>query len=345
MDVPRGPCDPADSMSVAVLVNLRARRASTRIGSMVRALLPRARVAVTHTLEEARAWLRDELASDPPRLLLSGGGDGTATALVNELRDLGMHIPPIGVLPLGTGNGWANVTHAPKTRVALRRIAALQGADPPTRTFALVETEGRVAPFAGTGWDAEIVADFKAQLDAVPAPFRDANAGLRGYLKGLFTRTIPRQLFGPGPANVRLVNLGDDALTIDPEGRVVPLPFGGRGAVLYEGPASVASAATTEEWGFGFRAFPFAHAVPGRLSVRVYGAKVVEATRNMFKLWRGEHPMPKMHDFFVERCRMEFDREVPFQIGGDLAGTRRTIELSLAREHVRLVDWARTEAA
>lgn len=331
-------------MSVAVLVNLKARKGSERVGTMVRALLPRARLAVTRSLDEARAWLRDEVSKNPPSLILSGGGDGTAVGLINELRDMDLAIPPIGVLPLGTGNGWANVTGAPKTRQALRKIAALGDSRPPLRSFALVEVEGRVAPFAGTGWDAEIVSDFKAQLQKLPPPLRDANAGLSGYLKGMFTRTIPRHLFGGGPANVRVINMGEDALTIDRDGKVVPLPFGRKGAVLYEGPASVAAGATTEEWGFGFRAFPFAHAAPGRLSVRVYGAHVLEATRKMFKLWRGEHPMDKMHDLLVTRCRMEFDREVAFQIGGDLAGDRRSIELALSDERVDLVDWTRFAA-
>ncbi len=336
--------DESVEMSVAVLVNLHARRGSERVGTMVRALLPRARLALTKSLEEARAWLREEVGRNPPSLLLSGGGDGTAVAMINELRDLDIPVPPIGVLKLGTGNGWANVTGAPKAKHALRKIAALGDQRPPLRTFALVDVEGKVAPFAGTGWDAEIVSDFRAQLDKVPLPLRAAHSGLRGYLQGMFTRTIPRHMFGGGAANVRLFNTGDDALTIDRFGKVVPLEGGRNGALLYEGPASVCSGATTEEWGFGFRAFPFAHAAPGRLSIRVYGAPVLEATRNMFRLWRGEHPMDKMHDFLVTKCRMEFDREVPFQIGGDLAGQRRVIELALSTERVQLVDWSRLAA-
>ena len=88
-------------MSVAVLVNLRARKGSERVGTMVRALLPRARLAVTRSLDEARAWLRDEVSRNPPSLILSGGGDGTAVGLINEIRALALEVPPIGVLPLG----------------------------------------------------------------------------------------------------------------------------------------------------------------------------------------------------------------------------------------------------
>lgn len=320
-------------MDVAVVVNLHARKGSERVGRLVRERLPRARLRVTRSLDDVRRWIDRDLAPSPPELLLSGGGDGTAVALLNELRDRRVDVARIGVLRLGTGNGWANVTGAPRVGDALQHIAALHDA-PPTRRFALVECDGRVAPFLGTGWDAEIISDFAAT----------PGAGLASYLTGMFTRTIPRHVFGGGPPNVVVTNLGAPALTIDPDGRVVPLPGGEPGAVLYRGPASVASAATTEEWGFGFRAFPFAHAAPGRVSVRVYGAPVLEATRNMFRLWRGEHPVPKMHDFFVTHARMDFDREVPFQIGGDVATPRRSFELRIAPDAVDLVDWSRLAA-
>lgn len=64
----------------------------------------------------------------------------------------------------------------------------------------------------------------------------------------------------------------------------------------------------------------------------------------MFKLWRGEHPIPKMNDFLVERVRMDFDREVPFQLAGDVLGMRRSVEFELAEESVQLVDWHRLSA-
>ncbi|WP_163787352.1 diacylglycerol/lipid kinase family protein, partial [Myxococcus vastator] len=270
--------------------------------------------------------------------LLAGGGDGTITGLLNELRTAGVALPAIGVLPMGTGNAWARVTGAPRPAEALKQIAAVGERLPPLRPFALVRVEGKVAPFAGTGWDAEMIQDFKNQL-AASGPLRGTQAGLRGYLGAMFTRTVPRHVFGEGNPMVSVYNLGDPALTVDARGSVLPVPHGDKGALLYRGPAGVAGAATTPEWGFGFKAFPFAEAVPHRLSVRVYGAGVLEATRNMFRLWRGEHPMPQMHDWFVQRLRMDFDREVPFQMGGDVIGMRRSLEFDLAEESVQLVDW------
>lgn len=327
-------------MNLAVMVNLRARRGSEKVGGLVKRLFPRARLALTRSLEDARSWISGTLRQDPPTLLLAGGGDGTITGLINELRAQGLALPAIGVLPLGTGNAWARVTGAPSVSVALRQLARYGEQLPPLRPFSLVGLEGRVAPFAGTGWDAEALQDFKDNLTTLPpGPLREVNAGLRGYLGALATRTIPRHLLGKADLRAKVFNLGAPALTVDGQGRVVPMPGGETGALLYDGPIGVCGAATTPEFGFGFKAFPFAQAVPHRLSVRVYGVGALEAARNVFKLWRGQHPLPGMHDFFVERLRMDFDRDIPFQMGGDIMGIRRSLEFSLAQESVNLVDW------
>src|SRR5262249_6259615 len=187
---------PCAAVDIAVVVNLRARRGSERVVDACRESLPDARVMVSRSLDDALGFARD-LKEQPPSLLVSAGGDGTAVALVNAMRDSAP--PPLGLVPLGTGNGWANVTGAPRWRKAVARLGDLagRGGPLPLRRFDLVEVAGTVAPFAGTGWDAEIIDDFHAQktgFGVLPESFRD---GLRGYLHGLFTRTIPRHLTLP----------------------------------------------------------------------------------------------------------------------------------------------------
>lgn len=328
-------------MTVAVLVNVRSRHGSAALGRKISDILPRARVGVTSSLDEARTWIREEIVPSRPDVVLSGGGDGTAVTLLNELRDAGVELPTIGLLPLGTGNGWARATGPSGVGASLRGLADLDETAPPVRRFDLVETEGRITPFAGTGWDAQILSDYKATIDALPESLRRVSGGTKGYLRSLFTRSIPRQLFGDARPNVRVVNLGDPALRIDDRGEAVPVPGGGRGAVLYEGPLSVGGAATTEELGLGFRAFPFAHAVPGRMCVRVYAASAASATLRMPWLWRGAHPLPEDNVWMLTRCAFEFDRPIPFEIGGDLAGDRTRVEFKTADASVPLVDWRR----
>ena len=58
--------------------------------------------------------------------MLAAGGDGTAVALVNALARAtadGEPFPTVGVLPLGTGNGWAHALGAPKLHRCLELLA------------------------------------------------------------------------------------------------------------------------------------------------------------------------------------------------------------------------------
>ncbi len=331
-------------MSVAVMINARSRKGSEKMGSLAREILPGARVEVTRSIEDARRFIREELQPRPCDLLLSGGGDGTAVGLLNEMRDFGLALPALGLLPLGTGNGWAGELGAPKAVKALQYIAALRNHAPPLRKFTLVEAEGRLTPFAGTGWDAEIISDYQKQLALFPPALREAQGAFVGYMRSMFTRTVPRHVFGSGPAHVTVINTGEPALTINQAGEAVPVPNGERGAVLYRGPAGVAGCSTTTELGLHFRAFPFAHSVPGRMSVRVYAASPLEGTRHMIRLWRGTHPIPNMHDWMLTSCRMEFDRDVPFEIGGDVVGDRRAVNFRVAPSSIQVVDWTQLRA-
>jgi diacylglycerol kinase family enzyme len=328
-------------VNVDVVINLKARRGSAAVARKVQVELPQARVISSRSLDEASRFAR---ANDSGRssLLLSAGGDGTAVALLNELR--GVAVPSLGVLPLGTGNGWAHDTGAPPWRTGLEQLGGLlrRRADVPLRRFDLVQIDlpglpSRIAHFAGTGWDAEIINDFNAQKTAGGVLPRAWRGGLAGYLHGLFTRTVPRHI-GADIAEVEVENLGSPPVTVDADGRAVPLDVG---PILYRGPTNVCAAGTSSSWGFGFRAFPFAGLVPGRFCLRIYAGGAGEALRNMARLWRGAHPQPKMHTFLVDHVRCVFSRPVALQIGGDSLGERAVVEYRLASEKVDLLDWRR----
>jgi hypothetical protein len=327
---------------IAVLVNLKARRGSERVASWVRRELPGARIHSSRSLDDALGFAK-KLTDAPPNLLISAGGDGTAVALINALRGQAAANVPIGCLPLGTGNGWAHATGAPRWRRAVQQIAQLSksGAPIPTWTFDLVEVDGVLGHFAGTGWDAEIIDDFYAQRTGFGLIPQSRRNGLTGYMHGLFSRTIPRHLFRKRRVEVELINTGEDAIGVDEHGRPREMPDGRHGAVIYRGPVSVCAAGTSTEWGFGFRAFPFAGLVPRRFCMRVYSGHVAEATLRMRQLWRGDHPLAKMHTWLLTSCRAVFNEDVPFQIGGDRVGHKRDVEYRLASEQVNLLHWRR----
>lgn len=332
-------------MDVAVLVNLRARRATDHVVRACRAAMPEARLLPTRTLGEAVDFAAG-LRADLPQLLVSAGGDGTAVTLLTAMRGgdsaprrvLRGH-PALAVLPLGTGNGWAHAVGAPGWRKAVERLGRVAASDDelPLQRFDLLDVCGLVAPFAGTGWDAEILDDYHA-VRAARLP-RRVREGLPGYLIGLATRSVPRHLLRRRAVEVEVQNLGDDALTLDEHGRPVALRGGGHGAILYRGRMSVCGCGTSSDFGFGFKAFPFAGLLPGRFSARVYAGSVTQALTRLPSLWRGSHPLPHDHHWLLTRCRMTFSEPVPFQVGGDRLGMRETVDYQLAGQPVDVVNW------
>ena len=328
-------------MDIAVVVNLNARRGSHRVVEACRAAMPDARVVPTHNLGQLNE-LATALHAAPPELLVSAGGDGTAVVLLSALRNVAGPLsaaPPLAVVPLGTGNAWARTTGAPRWRNAFARLGKFEDEASllPLRRFELVDVGGMVAPFAGTGWDATILDDYHHTKNSKWMP-KSMREGMSGYMLSLAARSIPRQMFGDS-VEVELVNLGAEAMIIDPSGRPVPMPGAGPGTVLYRGPMGVAGCGTTPDLGFGFRAFPFAGLVPGRFAARVYGATVAQAVVRMPALWKGVYPLPHDHQWMLTHCRMSFSRPVPFQIGGDTQGLRSEVEYKLASSPVDLVDW------
>jgi hypothetical protein len=324
---------------LAILVNANAKRGGRRVAAQIARALPGASVRLTKVEGEVDAWLR---VLAPPRAVLAAGGDGTAVALVNALarpRSDGQPLPTMGVLPLGTGNGWAHALGAQKLHRCLEMLASTPG-PLPTRRCSLIEVEGTLAHFAGSGWDAMILEDYKRQLEVSTGPGLHFSKSMYGYLSAALLRTAPKVgLFGN--PHVVIENLGNEVYGVDGDGRPQLLAGIGRGDVIFEGDVGIASVGTCPEFGYRFKAFPFAERMPGFMSVRAYDRGVVHAVATIPRLWTGGHPLRGMHDWLATHVRMTFSRHVPLQIGGDAHGMRRTIEYRASSRGIAMVDWRR----
>ncbi|HEX3345046.1 MAG TPA: acylglycerol kinase family protein, partial [Polyangiaceae bacterium] len=154
---------------MAILVNANAKRGGRRVAVQIARALPGASVRLTRAAGDVDAWLQ---TLPSPRAVLAAGGDGTAVALLNALARVtptDHALPPLGILPLGTGNGWAHSLGAPKLHRCLELLADTRG-PLPARRYGLVDVDGTLAHFAGTGWDAMILDDYKQQLEASKGP-------------------------------------------------------------------------------------------------------------------------------------------------------------------------------
>ena len=345
-------------VGVGALFNGRAKRFSAKVVRALEHALPDALILVSEDLEQARRQAR-LLWEASPHLLLSGGGDGAIVQLLNLWREEsgGAPFPRIGVLKLGTGNAWARVSKAGAFGDLVKVLPKLPR-ELPITDYDLVEVERTLCHFAGVGWDAHVLNDYLRNLDRrssqlVGSRFASwLHRGVPGYLYATARLTVPeerRRTRLEGRPRVRVENLGSPAIRIDAWGvqSVDEQVHEGPATVLFEGPIGVGAVSTTPEWGFGFKAFPFARARPRRMQLRIYDRPVLDAVRNAVRLWRGTLPSaPGFHDFLVDHVKLTFSRPLAFQIAGDARGERPDVVLRIAEETAPIVDWqAAREAA
>ena len=224
---------------------------------------------------------------------------------------------------------------ARKLAPCIRALARHDGAIP-TRRYALFTCDGVLTFFGGCGWDAQVLEDFRQQVEQSPS--RRVAKSVWGYVSAMLFRTVPKSVLHGRP-HVIIENLGDEVYAMDETRRLRRVEGAKRGTILYDGMASVAGAATCPEFGYGFRAYPFAERLLDRLNVRVYDETTLSAVLKIPKLWRGHHPLPGMHDWFVTEVRMTFSRAVPLQIGGEAFGVRQSVEFRKSERSVDALDW------
>ncbi len=321
-----------------IVVNANAKRGGRRVAAQIARALPAAHVKLTRSIDEVEGWLRTRVLPSAPRAVLSAGGDGSAISLLNALdrtvpKDC--PFPVVGALPLGTGNAWAHALGARKLDTCIRALQRASGV-PPTKRYGLLTCDGVLTFFAGSGWDAQVLDDYRLQLEASPS--NRVAKSVWGYLSAMLLRTAPKALVYGRP-HVLVENLGEDVFTMSADHTLVRLAGVGRGAVLYDGLASVTGAATCPEFGYGFRAHPHAERLLGFMSVRVYDQSTHRAILDIPKLWKGQHPLRGMTDWFATEVRMTFSRAIPLQIGGEAVGSRRTVEYKTADRVVDALDW------
>ena len=159
-----------------------------------------------------------------------------------------------------------------------------------------------------------------------------------GYVTAMITRTAPKSIV-LGRPHVLIENLGDEVFTVDSHGALARVEGAKRGTVLWDGLMSVAGAATCPEFGYHFRAYPFAERFLGMLNVRVFDRSTLGGIASIPRLWTGQHPLRGMHDWFTTAARFTFSRPMAIEIGGDAHPPRRSVEMRVSKREARILDW------
>lgn len=331
------------SERIAVVLNESAKSVTREVIATIRRHLKNGDVFTSSRIDEATR-IAETIIARGYGTVLTGGGDGTFTVTATEVTRAAERAnvtpPRFGLLKLGTGNAlvWlagASPLADENPPADADRIAR----NAPTRDLYLVEVEGRRTPFAGIGADAQILADYNATKKKLDGTLlQSAGRGLLGYGVAALSRSLPALAMAKMP-KIRVINTGEPAWPVDPDGvhqqRAIP-----EGGVIYEGRARLAAFSTIPYYGFGMRLFPFADGACGRMHLRILRMGSAQFVANVRGMWNGTYFDPEtFSDFMVKEFRIECEKPVDFQIGGDSQGTRRVVEAKITPYPIQLVDF------
>ncbi len=323
----------------AVLLNALAKGWTGSLHHKIQRFVSSHDLYLTDDFRQAERTVDKLLAGDYDAIF-TGGGDGTIVYLINAIEERIRNgdvaredAPPVGVLRMGTGNAIASYLGAGPVTDDLRALRA--GAPLVTYSVDMVEGGEGLFPFAGFGWDADILNDYEGLKDTVrDTALENYATGIGGYFASVFTRTIPRVVQND-PVPITITNLGERAMKVDFDGNI--LAEYGEGDVLFDGMSSVCGTASIPYWGFKIRMFPHATEYPGMAQLRAYNGTVGWIVRHLPRFWKGEFPEEKIDDFIYSRVRVEIQgRALPYQVAGDAAGFERVVEWRVADEPATL---------
>ena len=251
-------------------------------------------VTSTRDAAELGAWLRERI--DPYATAVIAGGDGSLGVAYNVAAD--RDDLALGYLPAGFGNATRHLLRLPSRPEQLVEVL-LRGE---ARPIDLVSVDGRLALFAGVGWDARVAGRYAA-----------AGAHrMRGWASAV-TRSIP-DLWRRPQVEIR----ADDWL-------------------VHRGPMELAVLGTTPFYGRGLLVNPGARPDAGVMAMRVYPGPAprlaVEAVRWAFRL----DPDAERIDARRIEIRALDGVEIPVQADGDAIGARHSWSFEIRPAAVRLI--------
>jgi diacylglycerol kinase (ATP) len=258
-----------------------------------RALNADVHITATRDPAELQAWMADRL--DGYGTLVIAGGDGSLGVAYNVVA--GREVA-LAYIPAGFGNATAHLLRLPREPEALAAVIAAGN----SRPVDLVAVDGRLALFAGAGWDALVAGRYAA-------------AGARrlpGWAVAV-ARSLPDLVRRP-------------SVVVEADGRVV-----------HDGPMELMVAGTTPWFGRGLLVNPGARVDAGQLTLRVYTGPLpafgVEAARWVAR----RKPAATAIRARGVTLRTVDERPLPVQADGDLLGSRSSWNFEIRPAAVRLI--------
>ena len=326
----------------AFVLNHNARAVTPKVEAQFRRSLPAGDLFVSMSLEDAQNAYQTIMERGYGRIMV-GGGDGTLMDAIGSIEKLcdenGYDRPSVGVVKLGTGNALAAMMGS---KNALKDAIRASKGEVKNTSLQLIRTDdGKLTPFAGVGWDGDVINDYNAlKKHSTNALSRNILETRFGYFGAVAFRTIPQFMRRETPV-VRITSKHTAyRIMLNKEtGEDVEIAYPA-GTVLYEGKAPFAAVGSVPFFGYELKMFPFAERKKGHMQLRVGDMNFVKVIANLFpKIWKGTFRDDSLFDFLVKDVTIEGSTAMNYQVGGDAAGTRERVSFSLDEDTWDITDF------
>lgn len=327
------------SRRAAFLLNINAKSVTKDLLRQLSALIPKEDLFLSKNLLEAENNI-SKIMDKGYAYLFCGGGDGTVVSTINLLkayRDARPLAPviPVGVLGLGTGNALARFLGARAPKEDIEAILAGKSLKPVM--VSLIESDsGQLTPFAGIGYDGELMNDFESVKDIFfDSPFRKMFSSVLGFTVAGVFKTLPRQLGKKLP--VVKVTSSKPCYRIENVKGIDKEIYIESGTVLFNDVAPLICVGTIPMVGYGLMLFPFATKRPGFMHLRVSSVPLPICLANLYpSIWHGSFRHKKLYDFLVKDVVIESSDSLPYQLGGDAMGYKKHLHFQISSEPVTM---------
>jgi diacylglycerol kinase family enzyme len=332
---------------VAFLLNRNAKSVNKEQLKRLETLIPPDDLYYSSNLHEAEKHIHT-IMSKEYAYIFSGGGDGTAVSTINLLHNYLKNnplktLPRQGVLKLGTGNALARMLGAQKPEDDIKTI--LNGVTPQPLSVSMVETaDGQLTPFAGIGFDGELINDFEdVKKIFFNGRLKKFFSSFLGFTVAALFKTLPRHALKDDPVVViksfesayRIINIHNKDEEIYLE----------KNTNLYHGIAPLICVGTIASLGYGITMFPFAHKRPGYMHLRIAALPIPVAIANLYpRIWHGTFRHIKLYDFLVKNVIIESSQGLPYQCAGDAMGYKNKLFFSVSHKPIAMAALKATNA-
>ena len=250
-------------------------------------------ITATRDVDVLERWMRDRV--DDYRTIVVAGGDGSLGVAYNVVagRDV-----TLGYIPAGFGNATAHLLRLPHEPDAI--AATIAKAD--ARELDLMAVGGRLALFAGAGWDA-LVARRYAQEGA---------RRLVGWARAVVESA-------PDLLRRRQVRVTAD------------------GVVVHEGPMELLVVGTTPFYGRGLHVNPGARPDVGQLTLRVYRGPAPRLALEAVRWAAHRRPRTEAHRAASVRLESVDGEPLVVQADGDALDDSGEWQFEIRPKAVRLI--------